>query len=117
MGPAATGLFEETHHVCAAVRRALENLHLVGGALSSNMLRICWLSPPLRRVDMLTLLLVKRLAECRHQASLAKLQYCRPDITHIWDMFCIKVNRFYPERLQLLGHVAPPRQRSRGVFS
>lgn len=107
MDPAATGLFEGTNHVCVAVHRALEDLPLVGGALSSNMLRFCWLSPPLRSCDMWTLLLVKRLAECRHRASLAKLQYCRPDMTHIWDMFCRKVSRFYPERLQLLNMSLP----------
>ncbi|KAK5901681.1 hypothetical protein CesoFtcFv8_007018 [Champsocephalus esox] len=60
------------------------------------------------RID--SILLMKRLSECGHRASLAKLQYCQTEVTYLGHILRDghRHRLLSPARICLLNKVAPP---------
>ena len=94
----------------AAVRRDLEDLDLPGG---SSLLQyaddLLVASPSLGACRSDSILLLKRLAECGHRASLTKLQFCLPEVTYLGHVLKNGQRLLSPERVRLLVDMPPPR--------
>ena len=78
------GFVESPTVYAAAVKRDLDDLHLTGGSTLLQYADDLLVASPTKeacRTD--SILLLQRLAECGHRASLAKLQFCQPEVTYL----------------------------------
>ncbi len=93
----------------AAVKRDLDDLTLPGG---STLLQyaddLLVASPSEEACHTDSILLLKRLAECGHRASLAKLQFCKPEVTYLGHVLRNGERLLSPERVKLLRNMSPP---------
>ncbi len=87
----------------AAVKRDLDDLHLPWGSTLlqyADDLLIASPSEEACRID--SILLLQRLAECGHRASLAKLQFCQAEVTYLGHILKGRQHLLSPERVNLL---------------
>uniref|UniRef100_A0A3B4U985 ribonuclease H n=1 Tax=Seriola dumerili TaxID=41447 RepID=A0A3B4U985_SERDU len=67
----------------AAVKRDLDNLEFPGGSIFLQYTDNLLIASPLEEACHTdSILLLQRLAECGHRASLARLQFCRAEVTY-----------------------------------
>ncbi|XP_027139064.1 uncharacterized protein LOC113746658 [Larimichthys crocea] len=103
------GFVESPTVYAAAVKRDLDGLHLPGG---STLLQyaddLLIASPSKEACHIDSILLLQRLAECGHRASLAKLQFCRPEVTYLGHVLKDGQRLLSPERVKLLVNMPPP---------
>ncbi|XP_042261512.1 uncharacterized protein LOC121893578 [Thunnus maccoyii] len=103
------GFVESPTVYAAAVKRDLDDLHFPGGSTLlqyADDLLIASPSQEACRTD--SILLLQRLAECGHRASLAKLQFCRSEVTYLGHVLKNGQRLLSPERLKLLVNMPPP---------
>ena len=103
------GLVESPTVYAAAVKRDLDGLHLPGGSTLlqyADDLLIASSSKEACHTD--SILLLQRLAECGHRASLAKLQFCRPEVTYLGHVLKDGQHLLSPERVKLLVSMPLP---------
>ena len=103
------GYVESPTVYAAAVKRDLDDLSLPGGSTLlqyADDLLIASPSEEACRTD--SVLLLQRLAECGHRASLAKLQFCRPEVTYLGHVLKNGQRLLSPERVKLLSNMPPP---------
>ncbi|XP_053195576.1 uncharacterized protein LOC128379963 [Scomber japonicus] len=111
------GYVESPTVYAAAVKRDLDDLHFPGGSTLlqyADDLLIASPSEEACRTD--SILLLQRLAECGHRASLPKLQFCRSEITYLGHLLKDGQRLLSPERVKLLVNMPPPRTK-KGMLS
>lgn len=104
------GYIESPTVYASAVKRDLENLHLPGGSTLlqyADDLLIASPSEEACRTD--SVLLLQRLAECGHRASLPKLQFCQTEVTYLGHLLRNGQRLLSPERVKLLVNMPPPK--------
>ncbi|XP_053170461.1 uncharacterized protein LOC128354223 [Scomber japonicus] len=111
------GYVESPTVYAAAVKRDLDDLHFPGGSTLlqyADDLLIASPSEEACRTD--SILLLQRLAECGHRASLPKLQFCRSEVTYLGHLLKDGQRLLSPERVKLLVNMPPPRTK-KGMLS
>ncbi|XP_053177619.1 uncharacterized protein LOC128361258 [Scomber japonicus] len=111
------GYVESPTVYAAAVKRDLDDLHFRGGSTLlqyADDLLIASPSEEACRTD--SILLLQRLAECGHRASLPKLQFCRSEVTYLGHLLKDGQRLLSPERVKLLVNMPPPRTK-KGMLS
>ncbi|XP_053192727.1 uncharacterized protein LOC128376898 [Scomber japonicus] len=111
------GYVESPTVYAAAVKRDLDDLHFPGGSTLlqyADDLLIASPSEEACRTD--SILLLQRLAECGHRASLPKLQFCRSEVTYFGHLLKDGQRLLSPERVKLLVNMPPPRTK-KGMLS
>lgn len=104
------GYCESPTLYAAAVKRDLDDLQLPGGSTLlqyADDLLIASASKEACRLD--SVALMKHLAECGHRASLAKLQFCQPQVTYLGHILCEGQRLLSPERVQPLLNMPRPK--------
>ncbi|XP_034089450.1 uncharacterized protein LOC117557643 [Gymnodraco acuticeps] len=103
------GFVESPTVYAAAVKRDLDTLVLTGGSTLLQYADDLLIASPNKdacRID--SILLMKRLSECGHRASLAKLQYCQTEVTYLGHILRDGHRLLSPARVCLLNKVPPP---------
>lgn len=98
----------------AAVKRDLDDLVLEGGSALlqyADDLLIASTSAEACRTDSVALMI--RLAECGHKASMAKLQFCKSEVTYLGHILREGQRLLSPNRVKLLLSMTPPQTKKK----
>lgn len=94
----------------AAVKHDLDSLHLPKkSTLLSYADDVLVASKTRELCHTDSIALLKHLAEGGHRASLAKLQFCQPQVTYLGHILCEGQRLLSPERVKPLLSMAPPK--------